>query len=128
MEDFVYYGELYDLYEGLLTDKQKKYFQDYYFQNLSLGEMAINYNISRNAIFKQIHITVKKLEEYEAILHLYEKKVKLGHALQMDSLGEIKKMIEEVLWDGVYCLFLYVFRLVNETENSYNDFIIGKLE
>ena len=97
MEDFVYYGELYDLYEGLLTDKQKKYFQDYYFQNLSLGEMAINYNISRNAIFKQIHITVKKLEEYEAILHLYEKKVKLGHALQINNLDEIKKMIEEVL-------------------------------
>lgn len=111
MEDFVYYGELYDLYEGLLTDKQKKYFQDYYFQNLSLGEMAINYNISRNAIFKQIHITVKKLEEYEAILHLYEKKVKLGHALQINNLDEIKKMIEEVLWDGFTVSFLFIIIL-----------------
>ena len=111
MEDFVYYGELYDLYEGLLTDKQKKYFQDYYFQNLSLGEMAINYSISRNAIFKQIHITVKKLEEYEAILHLYEKKVKLGHALQINNLDEIKKMIEEVLWDGFTVSFLFIIIL-----------------
>ena len=71
MEDFVYYGELYDLYQGLLTEKQKKYFENYYFDNLSLGEMSDAYDVSRNAIFKQIHITVAKLEEYEDALHLY---------------------------------------------------------
>ena len=72
MEDFVYYGELYDLYGELLTKKQKQYFEDYYFQNLSLGEMADNYAVSRNAIFKQIHIVVDKLMEYEEKLHLLE--------------------------------------------------------
>ena len=30
MEDFVYYGQLCDLYHELLTEKQKKYFKDYY--------------------------------------------------------------------------------------------------
>ena len=65
MEDYVYYGELYDLYQQLLTDKQRAYFEDYYFQNLSLGEMAENYQVSRNAIFRQLHIVTKKLEEYE---------------------------------------------------------------
>ena len=64
MEDYVYYGELYDLYQQLLTDKQRAYFEDYYFQNLSLGEMAENYQVSRNAIFRQLHIVTKKLEEY----------------------------------------------------------------
>ena len=97
MEDFVYYGQLYYLYHELLTEKQKKYFKDYYFDNLSLGEMAENYNVSRNAIFKQIHITVAKLEEYEQALHLYYKKKKLEEALELSSLSDIKKQIEDIL-------------------------------
>lgn len=97
MEDFVYYGELYDLYQGLLTEKQRHYFEDYYFHNLSLGEMAENYNVSRNAIFKQIHITVAKLEEYEEILHLFFKKQKLIDVLHSKQIDDIKKQIEEVL-------------------------------
>lgn len=93
----MYYGQLYDLYQGLLTEKQKKYFEDYYFDNLSLGEMAENYEISRNAIFKQLHITIGKLEEYESVLRLYFKKKKLEEALSVSSVEEIKKKIEEVL-------------------------------
>ena len=77
MVDFVYYGELYDLYQALFTEKQRRYFEDYYFQNLSLGEMAENYHVSRNAIFKQIHIVVNKLKEYEELLKLYKKRQKL---------------------------------------------------
>lgn len=97
MEEFVYYGELYDLYQGLLTEKQRKYFEDYYFDNLSLGEMSENYEISRNAIFKQIHITVDKLQEYEEILHLYQKKKKLEKILEFTSIDDIKKQIEDIL-------------------------------
>ena len=97
MEDFVYYGELYDLYQWLLTEKQKKYFEDYYFDNLSLGEMSDAYDVSRNAIFRQIHITVAKLEEYEDALRLYQKKKKLEEALDFSSIDDVKKRIEDVL-------------------------------
>ncbi len=97
MEDFVYYTELYDLYKGLLTVKQKAYFEDYYFENLSLGEMAQNYGVSRNAISKQIHIVVAKLQEYEEILHLYQKKKKLEESLDLVSIADIKKQIESIL-------------------------------
>ena len=65
MEDVIYFNELYDLYGCLLTDKQREYFEDYYFNNLSFSEMAENYDVSRNAIFKQLHIATDKLEEYE---------------------------------------------------------------
>jgi len=34
----------YDLYGELLTEKQQKYFQDYYFSNLSYSEMAEKYD------------------------------------------------------------------------------------
>ena len=87
MEDVFYYNELYDLYESLLTDKQKKYFEDYYFNNFSLSEMADDYDVSRNAIFKQIHNVVEKLLEYESKLHLYEKKIKILEIV--DNLGRI---------------------------------------
>lgn len=97
MEDFVYYGELYDLYQELLTTKQKNYFEDYYFQNLSLGEMAENYDVSRNAIFKQIHIVTGKLEEYEEKLQLFKKKKKLEEISQSIDDLSIRKQLEELI-------------------------------
>ncbi len=97
MEDYVYYGELYDLYQQLLTDKQRAYFEDYYFQNLSLGEMAENYQVSRNAIFRQLHIVTKKLEEYEEKLQLLQKKRMLEEISQSIDNLDIKKKLEELI-------------------------------
>lgn len=74
MEEVIYYNELYDLYHQLLTEKQCQYFEDYYFNNLSLSEMAENYKVSRNAIFKQVHIVVDRLKDYEDKLQLFHKK------------------------------------------------------
>ena len=45
---------LYDYYKGLLTSKQQEYFEMYYFNDYSLGEIAAYLNISRNAVFDQI--------------------------------------------------------------------------
>ena len=97
MEDVFYYNELYDLYGSLLTDKQKKYFEDYYFNNLSLAEMAEDYDVSRNAIFKQIHNVVDKLLEYEDKLHLYEKKMKIISVMDKNKDKELEKILEELL-------------------------------
>ena len=96
MEDILYYNELYDLYSDLLTDKQRKYFEDYYFNNLSFSEMADAYDDSRNAAFKQIHIVTDKLEEYENILHLREKKIQITKILE-NAPKEIKEKIEEII-------------------------------
>ena len=60
MEELVHYTLLYDIYGSLLTDKQRAYFEDYYFNNLSLSELASIYNISRNAIHRQIKRNYKK--------------------------------------------------------------------
>ena len=97
MDDVFYYNELYDLYERLLTDKQRKYFEDYYFNNLSLSEMAEDYDVSRNAIFKQIHNVVDKLKEYESKLHLYDKKMKLMNIMENNKDKELNKLLEELL-------------------------------
>ena len=97
MEEFLYYNELYDFYSGLLTDKQREYFEDYYFNNLSLAEMAENYNVSRNAIFKQIKITKEKLDEFEGQLSLKKKKEKLEKIITKINDDNVKKELEELL-------------------------------
>lgn len=97
MENIVYYNDLYDLYGDLLTEKQKEYFEDYYFNNLSFSEMADNYGVSRNAIFKQIHIVTNKLEEYESKLRLLEKKEKLLKVINTVTDEEIKEKLEEII-------------------------------
>jgi len=97
MEDFVYYNELYDLYGDLLTEKQRSYFEDYYFHNLSFSEMAENYEVSRNAIFKQIHIVVDKLKEYEEKLNLYKRNQKLHSIIEKIDDSNLKKELTELL-------------------------------
>jgi len=97
MEDIIYFNNLYDLYGSLLTEKQKGYFEDYYFSNLSLSEMAENYNVSRNAIFRQIHIVTDKLEDYEKKLHLYERNQKIIHLISQISDQEVRMKIEKLL-------------------------------
>ena len=97
MEDVFYYNELYDLYNSLLTDKQKEYYEGYYFNDLSLSEMAEDYGVSRNAIFNQVHSVILKLEEYEEKLMLLKKKnIILSVLSKMDN-NTLKKELEEII-------------------------------
>ena len=97
MEDFVYYNNLYDYYFKLLTDKQRLYFEEYYFNNLSLAEIAKRSKVSRNAVFKQIQITISKLKEYEEKLNLYKNGKKIEEILKkindQEIVEEIRKFI-----------------------------------
>lgn len=97
MEDVIYYNELYDLYGKLLTDKQRQYFEDYYFNNLSFAEIAENYDISRNAAFKQLHIVTDKLEEYESKLQLFKKKKELMKIIDNISDKKLKDELEKLV-------------------------------
>ena len=97
MEEVVYYNNLYDLYGELLTDKQREYFEDYYFNNLSFSEMAENYNVSRNAVFKQLHIVTDKLEEYEKKLKLLKKKRELIKLIDSVTDKKLKEKLEELI-------------------------------
>ena len=93
MEDIVYYSELYYFYKELFTEKQRQYFEDYYFNNFSLGEIADYYNISRNAVYRQIKLVVNKLIEYEEKLKLKEKVDKLEECAKKVEDKEIREQI-----------------------------------
>ena len=72
-----YLIELYDIYQSLLTNKQQMYFESYYFLDLSLSEIAENYNISRNGVYDQIKRVEQSLFDYEKKLNLYKKYKKI---------------------------------------------------
>lgn len=96
MDKKIYLNNLYDYYCDLFTEKQKEYFEEYYFNDLSLSEIAENNNVSRNAVHGQIKIIEEKLEYYENTLRLYEKACKIKEIIK--NIDEEKKnQIEELI-------------------------------
>jgi len=77
---------LFDYYGDLLTEKQKNVFSDYHLDDMSFKEISENDNISRTAIFKQVKKVEQKLEEYEKILHLYEKSLMIKEIIKNEVL------------------------------------------
>ena len=90
------YSYLFDYYGELFTDKQKEYFIDYYFNNLTLQEIADNNNVSRNAVHKNIKDILAKLDYYEEKLNLYSNKQKIEKLLENVDV-DIKEKIEELI-------------------------------
>lgn len=68
MKDLSKISILIDFYGKLLTPKQLLYLTDYYFEDLSLSEIAENNAISKNAVYDSIKKAVSELERYETIL------------------------------------------------------------
>ncbi|WP_174733899.1 putative DNA-binding protein [Mesobacillus harenae] len=64
---------LYDFYQALLTPKQRSYMSLYYLDDYSLGEIAEEYGVSRQAVYDNIKRTEAMLEEYEEKLLLFQK-------------------------------------------------------
>lgn len=92
----IYYATLFDYYGELFTNKQKEYFIDYYFNNLTLQEIADNNNVSKNAVHKNIKDITKKLDYYEEKLNLYSNKEKIKELIK-DIDKNIKDKIEELI-------------------------------
>ncbi|MET3698013.1 hypothetical protein SAMN05877753_107137 [Bacillus oleivorans] len=80
---------LYDFYQALLTPKQRNYMSLYYLDDFSLGEIAEEYQISRQAVYDNIKRTEAMLEEYEEKLLLLQK-----FQERSKLLNELKELIE----------------------------------
>ena len=64
---------LYDFYGELLTPHQKRIYESIVFDDMSLGELAAEEEISRQAVFDMNKRSYKLLCDYEEKLHLVEK-------------------------------------------------------
>ena len=76
-----YISDLLGIYGKLLTEYQLEIMELYYFEDLSLKEIADNKNVSRNAIFTLIKRVEKILLDYEDKLRLNNKINKIEEIL-----------------------------------------------
>ena len=84
MEKIVQQGILYDFYGELLTEHQKQVYESVVYENLSLGEIADDLGVSRQAVHDLIKRCDKILEGYEAKLGLIRR------------FGEVRTRIESM--------------------------------
>jgi predicted DNA-binding protein YlxM (UPF0122 family) len=85
---------LFDFYGEILTDKQKEFFDLYYNEDLSLGEIAENEGITRQGVHDVIHRAELTLTEMEDKLGLVARygKVDDQFASVSESASEIARL------------------------------------
>ena len=81
---------LFEFYSTLLTEKQMNYMEFYYADDFSLGEIAEEYEVSRQAVYDNIKRTSKILEDYEKKLHLFS-----NYIVREQLLEKMKTYVKE---------------------------------
>lgn len=97
MDEREYLVILYDFYSELLSEKQRDYFEDYYFNNLSLGEISENIGVSRNAVHKCIKRVESELYNFEDKLNLYKKMKKINDIVDDIDDVNLRNKIKNIL-------------------------------
>ena len=87
MADRFLLNEIFDCYESLLTDNQRSVYDLYYLQDISLGEIAGEMSISRQAVHDLLKRTEKRLLNYEASLGLRQK-----NAIIKEIIAELEEL------------------------------------
>lgn len=93
---------LYDFYGQLLTKRKQQVMELYHEENLSLAEIAQEFEISRAAVHDSLKSAEKSLNEYEEKLGLVSKFVKSSRAIEkidkeIDSIKNDYKKEEELV-------------------------------
>ena len=78
-----------DFYGNLLTDKMRELTEYYYFDDLSLAEIADTVGISRQAVHDTVRRSSKLLEDYEEKLGLIRR-----FTLQKQEIDEAIKLLD----------------------------------
>lgn len=95
MKDLHKISLLIDAYGSLLTNKKLEYIKMHYFEDLSLSEIAKINNVTKNAIYDSIKITLLELENYEVklkIIFKMKQRFKLYDLIKDDKIK--KKLIQ----------------------------------
>ncbi|MBD7967181.1 YlxM family DNA-binding protein [Paenibacillus gallinarum] len=79
---------LFAFYETLLTEKQQTFLKYYFHDDFSLGEIAGEFEISRQAVYEHIKRAEQVLEMYENKLGLLDK-----HERRLSDLIELRGLI-----------------------------------
>ncbi|MFH5183089.1 putative DNA-binding protein [Paenibacillus sp. TAB 01] len=82
---------LFDFYEKLLTEKQQTFCKLYFHDDYSLGEIAAEFQISRQAVYEHIKRAEAVLEDYETKLALLSK-----HEERVQLAGQFEELFSEL--------------------------------
>jgi len=99
-----HYNRLLTIYKNILSKQEAADMIDYYENDLSLSEIALNRNVSKNAVYLSIQQGKKKLDSIEDKLSLIEKLNKIIvdlEKIQKDNLSkeqenQLNMIIEEI--------------------------------
>lgn len=101
MEKIVEQGLLYDFYGELLTEHQRRIYEDIVLNDMSLGEIAQEQGISRQGVHDLIRRCDRALAGYESKLHLIEKFGRVKQtvaAIEAASSEEtVKRLAQQIL-------------------------------
>ena len=85
---------LYDYYGELLTDHQKRIYEQVVLEDYSLGEVAENEGISRQGVHDLVKRTTRTLEDYENRLHMVERFLRIR-----EQVSEISDLLNSIKTD-----------------------------
>ncbi|MDF2936929.1 MAG: hypothetical protein K0Q90_2302 [Paenibacillaceae bacterium] len=82
---------LFDFYGALLTDKQQSILSLYYQDNFSLGEIAAEFEVSRQAVYEHLKRAEQAMEDYEGKLGLA-----VQYAHRRSAANELEALIKRL--------------------------------
>lgn len=91
LERMVRIGRLFDLYGPLLTSRQQDFIRLYHYHDLSLGEIAEKYGITRQAVYDTLNRSENSLEEYERRLGFHSRLLRTQ--VSLDDLIAVSRRI-----------------------------------
>lgn len=105
MEKIVEQGLLYDFYGELLTEHQKRIYEDVVYNDFSLAEIAKENGISRQGVHDLVRRCDRSLQEYEDKLHLVERFLKIKNQIsRLENLADDTEMTKEEFMQRVKVL------------------------
>ena len=120
MEEKIEQAYLYDFYGELLNEHQRRIYEDFVFNDLSLGEIASEEGISRQGVHDMIKRCTKTLEGYEAKLQerdaeivQLKKQIAENNKEQNDRKVMLAEKYANVASHLVHCLLMGGLFLVN---------------
>jgi predicted DNA-binding protein YlxM (UPF0122 family) len=118
IEDMTRVNMLWDFYGELLTEKQQGIVLMYYGNNMSLGEIAADIDISRQGVHDALRKALAAMEKYEDKLGLM-KKFQIAQGTAEKAKAEIDELAAERRDDAALLDKLRgIYRLVEQMEQS----------
>lgn len=87
--------QLFDTYGRLLSERQQRVLRLYYYDDLSLGEIAEQDEVTRQAIFDALRRSTEEMEQLERFLQMVEARRRLSGHLEALA-GAVRRLGERV--------------------------------